>query len=246
MIAQKMLSPSLESADETPAFELKFRLTEEAAQAVADWARRRLALDGHADPARGYTYRITSLYCDTPDWDVYRRNLSFARQKFRLRRYGSEPWLFLERKRKWGDQVRKQRTRLEAAAAAARLREEPFPGWEGHWFHERVAARRLGPVCQIHYDRMAFVGLGADGPLRLTLDHNLHGSLHGDWLFGDGDNGLSLLSGERICELKFRAAVPALFKELIGELRLTPRPVSKYRLFVEAWGGVPPRGEGDG
>jgi len=44
------------------------------------------------------------------------------------------------------------------------------------------------------------------------------------------------LAGETVVELKFRSALPALFKQLIQELELTPNPVSKYRFAARAWG----------
>jgi hypothetical protein len=39
-----------------------------------------------------------------------------------------------------------------------------------------------------------------------------------------------------ILELKFRSALPAPFKEVVQDLRLSPSTVSKYRLCREAWG----------
>ena len=46
-----------------------------------------------------------------------------------------------------------------------------------------------------------------------------------------------------ILELKFRSALPALCKELIQALRLSPCPVSKYRSCMSVWGTSPVRGE---
>src|SRR5207302_7532649 len=103
-------SPSLAVRGGGAAYELKFLLDETRAQEVEAWARLRLALDPHGDPALGGAYRTTSLYFDTPELDVYHRSPSYRRRKFRVRRYGSAPLAFLERKAKWGDRVAKRRT----------------------------------------------------------------------------------------------------------------------------------------
>src|SRR5439155_22125195 len=97
------------------AYELKFLLDETRAQDVEAWAELRLALDPHSDPALGGASRTTSLYFDTPELDVYHRAPSYRRRKFRVRRYGSAPEVFLERKSKWGDRVAKPRTAVPAA-----------------------------------------------------------------------------------------------------------------------------------
>src|SRR5436305_1036093 len=111
-IAVGFESPSLAPAGggEGPAYELKFLLDETRAQEVEAWARRRLLLDPHGDPALGGAYQTLSLYCDTPDLDVYWGRPSYKRRKFRVRRYGAAPWVFLERKSKWGDRVAKRRS----------------------------------------------------------------------------------------------------------------------------------------
>ena len=71
--APASLSPSLWTDREAPAFELKFRLAEDKARAVASWAAAHLQLDPHADPALGNAYRVHGLYFDTPALDVFHR-----------------------------------------------------------------------------------------------------------------------------------------------------------------------------
>jgi VTC domain len=108
--------------------------------------------------------------------------------------------------------------------------------WPGHWFHRSLLARRLGPACLTAYQRTAYTGACADGPLRLTLDRRVHGVLTSEWSLAHHEGGLPLLSGRVILELKFRSALPAPFKELVADLGLSPGNVSKYRLCREAWG----------
>jgi hypothetical protein len=231
-------SPSLGSSSggAGPAYELKFLLHEAQAREVEDWAQRRLALDPHGDPALSGAYRTTSLYCDTPELDVYHRSPSYKRRKFRVRRYGSAPWVFLERKSKWGDRVKKRRTTLPGEELALLDHPMSLVNWPGHWFHRRLRTRRLGPACLIAYRRTAYVGSCADGALRLTLDRHLRGLLTGGWDLEPFEGGLPLLAGQVILEFKFHLALPVLFKELVQEMRLRPANVSKYRLCWEASG----------
>jgi hypothetical protein len=238
-------SPSLSTSANGagPAFELKFLLDEGRAQEIEDWARRRLALDPHGDPALGGAYRTTSLYCDTPELDVYHRMPSYRRRKFRARRYGSAPGIFLERKSKWGDRVAKRRSALPEDELLLLAHPMSLVTWPGHWFHRRLLARRLAPACRITYQRIAYVGSCSEGPLRLTLDRRAHGILTSEWSLALFEGGLPLLTGQVILELKFRSALPAPFKELVTGLRLSPSTVSKYRLCREVW-GVPSPGKG--
>jgi len=243
-------SPSLSASTglEVPAFELKFLLTEAQARDVEERARRHMFSDPHADPALDNAYRITSLYCDTPALDVFHRLAPFQRRKHRLRRYGQTPWIFLERKIKWGDRVKKRRTMIPDADLTI-LIQPPQPdrsptalsgldgaAWPGHWFHRHLAMRQLAPVCRIAYERVALVGEAAEGPLRLTFDRHIRGLMRRDWNLDDDGAGMPLLTDQVICEFKYRALLPSLFKEIILAARLTPGPVSKYRTFLRASG----------
>jgi hypothetical protein len=230
-------SPSLATRDEEgPAFELKFLLDENRAREVESWARERLVPDPHRDPTLDGAYRTTSLYCDTPELDVYHRRPKYRRSKFRVRRYGAMPWVFLERKSKRGDRVAKQRVTVAEGELDSLAHPMSLVDWPGHWFHLRLLARRLGPACRITYERTAFAGTCPGGPLRLTLDRRLRGVLAQDWVAAPFEGGLPLLTGRVILEFKFRAALPALFRQLVADFRLAPAGVSKYRLCREAWG----------
>jgi hypothetical protein len=230
-------SPSLVAAGGgtgPAAYELKFLLDDCRAGEVEAWARRRLLPDPHGDPALGGAYRTTSLYSDTAELDVYRRTADYRRDKFRVRRYGAAPWAFLERKSKEDFRVAKRRTPVPEDDLPLLDRPRSSPSWPGRWFHRRLRAHRLSPVCRVVYQRTAYGGSCADGPLRLTLDRHLRGTLTGEWCVDPVDGGVPLLSGKVILELKFRGVLPAPFDELRLDLGLSPSDVSKYRLCREA------------
>lgn len=215
------------------AYELKFLLADPVAQQVLAWARRHLAADPHADPARGDGYRVSSLYLDTPALDVFHRVGAHGRRKFRVRRYGSESRVFLERKSKSKGQVVKRRTAVPEVEVARLGSVETEPAWPGHWYHRRMIARQLSPKCQIVYDRVARVGMTNEGPVRLTVDQHVRCHAVDDLEWVAEEDGPIVLPGQCILELKYRVVVPALFKQLIHEFSLVPASVSKYRLSME-------------
>src|SRR5262245_6846348 len=95
-------SPSLDRlrADGPRAFEFKFLLDPAQALEVEARLAAGLSLDPHADEANGNGYQVTTLYCDTPQWDVFHRQGRYRLFKLRLRRYGQAEHVFLERKAK--------------------------------------------------------------------------------------------------------------------------------------------------
>ena len=216
-----------------PAFtsELKFALDEGAAAAVREWARLRLSSDPHSTGG-GDSYSTTTLYFDTPGFDLFFRRRSYARAKFRIRRYNDGPMVFLERKLRIGDHLSKRRS--EAAAGDLAL----LAGrndWSGAWFARRLERRNLHPVCQVAYHRAAYVGMSTSGPLRLTIDRRLTAAPIHVAAFTN-TAGAAILPGRIILELKYGAHMPALFERLIEEFRLSPLPISKYRVAVRALG----------
>ncbi|MBM3995600.1 MAG: polyphosphate polymerase domain-containing protein [Planctomycetes bacterium] len=240
------LSPSLWKNREEPAFEIKFQLSQEQARQVALWAREHLQLDPHNRPELDDSYRIHGLYFDTPTLDVFHRSDGYKKKKYRLRKYGGNDSIFLEQKRKSGGKVAKRRVQVEHAELA-RLAVAPTDdlSWIGAWFHRRIAVRQLQPICLISYQRQAFFGQNAEGPLRLTLDRNIRAARAQEWTVAEVLDGLAMLSDSVLLELKFRRHMPGLFKGLMQDLSLTPGPLSKYRLAVEAL-GLAARPEGAG
>ncbi|HEY7427476.1 MAG TPA: polyphosphate polymerase domain-containing protein [Gemmataceae bacterium] len=226
---EEAASPSLVSvAGGGDAYEVKFRLTAREAEVAETWARKRLTPDPHGDDG---VYRTTSLYLDTPFLDIYHKTPGYRRSKYRLRRYGSQQWVHLERKTRRGDRVRKRRD-------AVSLEDVPrlLDAGGGAWFAPQVRQRLLQPVCWIGYMRTAFLSAASGGPMRLTLDRDVVGTTALGWTVPDRVDGRPLLLGEVILELKFRASLPTLFHELLAVLPSRLAGVSKYGRCVEAWG----------
>lgn len=232
------ISPGLAAASLGPAFELKFQLTAAEAEFVEAWAREHLAPDCHG--ADGF-YRVTSLYCDTPRFDVFHRNAGFKRRKFRVRRYGEAGHVFLERKAKNGDRVRKKRVQVDADELNLLTDLMSDPNWAGAWFHQKIVKRSLRPTVRVAYERTAFMGTAGEMPVRLTLDRNLVGSPADSWDLLPLLGGQPLLDGAVLLELKYHVMMPELFRGLLPKLPAQPARVSKYRRCVHLCGLAEPR-----
>jgi hypothetical protein len=244
--AAGLLSPSIqrEAGEAIDAFELKFLLPHAIARQVQHWATQNMLPDPFANPRLGGAYLTTTLYLDTPQRDVFYRADGHRRRKFRLRRYGIEPRVYLERKTRGNDRVKKRRSEVPLHELHARLSlppasVEPEPeAWPGEWFCTRVEKRGLRPACVLSYHRTAFVQPSAEGTLRLTLDRDIRGSVTANWDLTPLAEGHRILPDHTICEFKFRGALPNLFKEVILNSHLEARGVSKYRQMMIAAGAA--------
>src|SRR5688500_5743369 len=90
--------------------EIKFLLTETTGLSVREWARGRLEADPHGGGPHGDEYSVSILSIDTAARDVFHRRGSYGRSKYRVRRYGEEPRVFLERKLRTSSRLAKRRT----------------------------------------------------------------------------------------------------------------------------------------
>jgi hypothetical protein len=221
--------------------EVKFIVSAAVGERIRAWAREHLSADPHGAGAFGDEYVTTSLYFDSPALDVFHGRGSYKRAKYRVRRYGSTDQIFLERKLRSKALLAKRRTAIALDDLA--LVAEPVFDWSGRWFQRRLAARRLQPTCQVTYRRTAHVG--PTTAMRLTLDDQLRARPVTDLDF-EQDSGDRIFDAQVIVELKYRGIVPALFKRLLEDFRLTPQPVSKYRLAVSALTATSPRLVGRG
>ena len=216
--------------------EIKFVLDKAQGEQVLAWARRHLDPDPHGEGPCSDQYLTTTLYLDTPSHDVYFRRGSNGRAKYRIRRYGTSETIFLERKLRTSKALVKRRSQVPIGDLL-RLSDPAAAEWEGSWLQRRIAARQLGPMCQVSYQRTARCLATATGPARLTMDESLLVGTLDAMRFGDAPS-VPFFDGRVILEMKFRVALPAVFKSLIEEMALAPGRVSKYRLGMAAIGRV--------
>jgi hypothetical protein len=215
--------------------EIKFLIAPDVAARIRDWARPRLAPDPYAIGEAGDDYRTFSIYFDNGSLDVFNRQGSNGRSKYRIRRYGAADVVFLERKMRNASMLVKRRTVVAMADLPKLLDGDVDPGWPGAWFHRRIQARDLQPTAHVSYHRTARVGLGTWGPMRLTLDDQILASRTQDLVFQPAPS-TPVLPDRVVLEMKFRVEMPAVFKHLVEEFALQPQSLSKYRLAVPVIG----------
>ena len=126
------MSPSTDVRENREfAAELKFLVSRPLAEEIRAWARSRLSPDPNASGDSEDSYHITSLYFDTEQFDVFHRNGSFGRAKYRVRRYGASLDAFLERKLKTRGLVSKRRSLLNIGELERLSEGEPDRQWTG-------------------------------------------------------------------------------------------------------------------
>ncbi|MCE9583500.1 MAG: polyphosphate polymerase domain-containing protein [Planctomycetes bacterium] len=242
----RALSPSLRTGEDAEllAFELKFLLEEPAAGGIERWAREALRPDPHGLESLGGAYDVTTTYLDTPGFDVFHRVRELQGAKLRLRRYGGGGMVWLERKQRRGERVQKRRTAVPAGEVGRLGGEGPGGEWAGDWFREEIGARGFRPACMVGYRRSAWHGDGDHGGFRMTLDRGIRGAAAAGWQPAMPARSIEPAGGKVVCELKFAAAMPQMFKELVARFGLAVVSMSKYRTMCEAAGLVTGKGGG--
>lgn len=213
--------------------EIKFLITAELGLQIQEWARSNLERDPSGTGECGDQYATTSLYYETPGFDVFHQKESYGRAKYRIRRYGLDNYIFLERKFRTDRLLAKRRTSVPLEGLQRLGELEADRAWEGYWFHRRILTRGLKPLVQVSYDRTARLGSAPMGPIRLTIDTNLRVLPLPDRAFLPGV-GLPLIEGRCILELKYVQDLPVVFKQLVERYAISPGRVSKYRLGLGA------------
>jgi hypothetical protein len=218
--------------------EIKFVIDTSLASEIQEWMRANLEPDENGTGPFGDEYATSSLYFETPKFDVFHRRGSYGRSKYRIRRYGLADSMFLERKFRTDRLLAKRRTSVPLTDFSYLEANEGDPEWAGYWFHRRLLVRQLHPLLQLSYDRTARLGASGTGPVRMTIDFNLRVLPLPDRAFLPG-TGFPMLEGQNIVELKYRVALPGLFKQLVERFKLKTQPVSKFRAGLAALGLTP-------
>ena len=157
--------------------ELKHQINLREDLVLSQRLRKLFAHDKNAGP--NGTYRVTSLYFDTPYDSALREKIDGVnrREKFRLRYYGTETsFIRLEKKYKIGGLCGKCSTRMTPEQV-----EELLSGNVGFLLdsgeplfielYSKIKGKGLRPRTLVRYDREAF--LYAPGNVRITLDRDI-------------------------------------------------------------------------
>ena len=203
-------------------------------QVLSGRLRRLFPHDRHAGPDG--SYRVTSLYFDTPYDTALREKLDGVdrREKFRLRYYGELPgFLKLEKKFKVDGLCGKRSARLTLEEAERLLagelnflleRGEPLLAE----LYSKIQGQGLQPRAVVCYDREAF--LYAPGNVRVTLDRNLRTGLSPLDFLRPERFALKPLEGLTVLEVKYDAFLPELVRLAVQVPGRRAAACSKYAL----------------
>ena len=217
-------------------YEDKFLMNREQYHLLMKKLEGYMCLDSHC---KNGTYRICSLYLDTPDNEVLRRSVSkpYYKEKLRLRSYGTpendDAAVYLELKKKIGGIVNKRRAALTYGQAKEYLRSGIKPDLSDYtdrqvlseidWF---IKNNPVVPYAYVSYDRIALFGK-EDKSLRLTLDCNLQ-ARRNDLSLSHGCYGHPLLPQDTwLMEIKISGAIPLYLARTLSELKIYSHGFSK-------------------
>ena len=182
------------------------------------------------------SYRVTSLYFDTPYDAALREKLDGVdrREKFRLRYYGESPaWLKLEKKYKVNGLCGKRSARLSTEEAEGLLagdwgflleRGEPLL----RELYSKLLGTGLRPRTVVCYDREAFTY--APGNVRVTLDRNIRTGLNCLDFLRPERFPLKPLEGLTVLEVKYDDFLPELVRMAVQTPGRRASACSKYAL----------------
>ncbi len=213
--------------------EIKFVTTLDMRPRLLEWSRANLEPDGHGAGIYADEYSTSSLYFETRKFDVYQRNDSYGKSKFRIRRYGGSDIVFLERKFRTERLLAKRRTTVPVDDLGRLAHDSPDLAWPGYWFHRRIKLRGLRPLIQLSYDRVARVGASSTGAVRMTIDADLHVLPMPDLAFLAGV-GMPILQDACIVEVKYRVQLPEMFKAFARQFGLEVQKISKFRCGLQS------------
>jgi len=198
---------------------------------------------------RDGTYRVRSLYFDSPDYMAYHEKLDgeAERHKFRVRVYGEDPSqatvVRLEVKSRYLNYIQKitveiPRDGYKEVELAFRRRTLP-PAWLMNTdtlskeFLRLQRQRNMEPKVLIQYRRQAFERCGSNR-IRANFDDELVASRSLDLLGPLQGARRVLQSGHAIFELKVDGAMPYWMHMLIAKYDLQDQALSKYCYAVRS------------
>lgn len=187
--------------------------------------------DANAGP--NGSYRISSLYFDTPMDTALRQKMHGVnrREKFRLRYYGDDlNFIRLEKKYKINGLCGKRSTRLTQEQVEMLLTGEIGFLLSGdelmQELYSKMKGQLLTPKTIVTYDREAF--LFTPGNVRITLDRNVRTGLASLDFLNPGLHHVPVSDGLTVLEVKYDGFLPEIVKMAVQIPNTQASAYSKY------------------
>ena len=214
--------------------ELKHQINLREDLVLSQRLKKLFAHDKNAGP--GGTYRVTSLYFDTPYDSALREKMDGVnrREKFRLRYYGTDTsFIRLEKKYKVHSLCGKRSARMTQEQAEKLLSGSyEFLLDSGKplfiELYSKLKGKGLRPKAIVRYDREAF--LYAPGNVRITLDRGIRTGLGSVDFLNPEIFCLRAMEPGTVLEVKYDAFLPELVRMAVQVPGRQAVACSKYAL----------------
>jgi SPX domain protein involved in polyphosphate accumulation len=233
-------APKKKSADKMLScrYELKYRISESRARAIAAFIKPYLHKDKYALSTPSGDYPISSLYYDSNGLRLCRDTIEGRKNRFKLRIRGysddpKSPWFF-EVKRRVNNVILKGRARvgktdipmiLAGGLPDGVYKEDEQVLRQFQLYKDSLNAR---PLILVRYDRQAFEGDTATR-LRVTFDRNLHyKSVTTPQVEVYGANWHRVPLNFVVLEIKFTQQFPSWLSNMVKCFDLKQGAFSKY------------------
>lgn len=238
-----------EPADKTLAcrYELKYRLTEAKARAVAQFVEHYIPVDRYCKLQRGGDYPIVSLYLDSKQMHLCKESIDGRQNRFklRIRSYTDEPDYpcFFEIKRRINTVIMKSRARVMHDDIVPLLNRLPLGPRDYNvdmkalnQFQLYMSSVQAGPAVLIRYMRQAFEG-DSDNRVRVTFDRELCYKVTNEPRVVLGGSGWQRNpitdNGGVILEIKFTGTYPIWLSRMVKYFDLKSRSISKFATSIK-------------
>lgn len=214
--------------------EFKHRINAADDQVLTARLRKLFPHDKHAD-SHG-SYRVSSLYFDTPYGKALRQKIDSVdrREKFRLRYYGEDTqMILLEKKFKINGLCGKHKVRLSEEEVQQLLAGDidfllARPEALCTEFYSKLRGQGLAPKTVVVYDREAF--LYAPGNVRITLDRHLRTGLRRLDFLEPARLRTPVSDGLTVLEVKYDAFLPEIVRMAVQVPCRQAAACSKYAI----------------
>jgi len=223
----------------TSRFELKYWIPQHLTGEIRRFVRPFCRPDAFGEGRPGNRYVISSLYLDSPGWELYRTTTEGHQNRFklRIRSYSDDPAtpVFLEIKKRANQVVLKRRACVDRALAVSFLEGMPASTEDPNCREFVESARRLAaqPALRVRYEREAYESRGAD-PVRVTMDTSVaYAPTTGPNLSLNGPGWEDTPTEGVILEVKFTDRAPRWVTGMIRSLGLERCSIPKYVLSLD-------------
>ncbi len=220
-------------------YELKYRIREEKARAIAQYIQSYIAADQYSRKCPDFQYFISSLYFDSDELRLCNETIEKKTNRFklRIRCYDDKPDTpcFFEIKRRLNTVIVKDRARLSKDVLARIVREHYIP--EKIYkkdketllqFQFYLRALNARPVVMVRYKRQAFED-DSSNRVRITFDRELSfKTVDHPTVTTNGTGWQSVPMDFVILEIKFTNRYPAWLTDMVKIFDLKQTAMSKY------------------